>query len=198
MIYAAVHKRSGTHGVLAGLYTLGGAVMAVAAGSPDGSVLDAVFSALLFPMWIAGGGHALAIRRWVFDLPRSGARSRLADRQRAALAAIAEEDAARREAMRIVSRDPNLAVSLKIGRIDITDRVFPDGGLIDVNNVPADVLGQATGLPQEICRPIIETRRALGGFQSVAEMSVTLDLPPHLLDKIADRLIFLPPVQQAT
>lgn len=193
MIYAAVHKRNSLHGVLAALYAASLVVLAITVSIPDDSTLDYVFGAVMFLSWSVGGAHALGIRRWVFDLPRpNNGTPGLADKQQAALAAVEEEAEARREALRIVESDPSLAVTLKIGRIDMPGRAFPDGGLIDVNNVPATALKQATGLPDLICRRITETRPKVGGYESVTEMSVTLDLPPHLLDTIADRLVFLP------
>ncbi len=155
-----------------------------------------MYSIALTGQWLVGGSHALAIRRWVFDLPppahaEPGHRS-IADQQQAALATQNEHQRARERARRIAEDNPSRALALRIGRVDMPDRAYPDGGLVDINNVPADALVAATGLPPEICARIVSTRTTVGPVQSVAELSIALDLPPYLLDGIADRLIFLP------
>ncbi len=38
----------------------------------------------------------------------------------------------------------------------------------------------------------MRTRGEIGGFSSVPELSVMMDLQPHALDHVADRMIFLP------
>ena len=79
---------------------------------------------------------------------------------------------------------------LGIGRPDL-DGPFDDGGLVDVNHSPAEVLCELPGIDRGIADRIVSTRSELGGFTSLDEMSVTLDLPPAKLDAISDRLLFL-------
>jgi len=38
----------------------------------------------------------------------------------------------------------------------------------------------------------VEVREQIDGFESVGDFANVLDLPPHLLDRIRDRLICLP------
>jgi hypothetical protein len=45
----------------------------------------------------------------------------------------------------LLGRDPAVAAELRIGRPDLP-RNFDDGGLIDVNTVPAQVLSRLLGL----------------------------------------------------
>lgn len=125
--------------------------------------------------------HTLAVRREVSvagsdnDVQVAAARERL--RRRA-------------EARRLVRADPRLALELGIGRPDLT-RQFDDGGLVDVNHAPARSLCDALGLDLGTAERIVRTRSELGGFASVDELSVTLDLHPAQLDSVADRLLFL-------
>jgi DNA uptake protein ComE-like DNA-binding protein len=53
------------------------------------------------------------------------------------------------------------------------------------------VIARLPGIDVETAERIVVTRSQLGGFASVDELSVTLDLPPSQLDGIADRLLFI-------
>lgn len=193
MIYAAVHTRHKVQALLAVVYAALTVLAMMSAGAADESALDNVFEACLTVLWLLGTGHALAIRKWVFD-QRTGSRTRtLRERQAAALEAHREQEAVRERAKRIVAEDPQLAAELEIGRVDKRARKFPDGGLVDVNNVDAEALAKATALPGETVDKIVEMRDQVGGFDSAADVAVTLDLPPTLLDAVEDRLVFLPP-----
>jgi hypothetical protein len=96
----------------------------------------------------------------------------------------------RTEARKLAMGDPRLAHELGIGRPDL-DGPFDDGGLVDVNHSPAEVLCELPGIDRTIANRIVSVRSELGGFTSLDEMSVTLDLPPAQLDAISDRLLFL-------
>ena len=125
--------------------------------------------------------HALAVRRDVGieiddnDRHVSAAKQRI--RRRA-------------EARKIATDDPRLALELGIGRPDLGEP-FDDGGLVDVNHTPAEVLVTLAGVDQRLADLIVSTRSQLGGFTSIDELSVTLDLHPAQLDAIADRLLFV-------
>lgn len=137
-------------------------------------------SLLLMCMGLATA-HALGIRRDVAgetddnDKQVSAARQRLKRRA---------------EARKIAIDDPMLARELGIGRPDLGGR-FDDGGLVDVNHSPAEVLVTLPGIDHGVAGRIVATRSELDGFTSVEELSVTLDLHPTQLDAIADRLLFL-------
>jgi DNA uptake protein ComE-like DNA-binding protein len=125
--------------------------------------------------------HTLAVRREVSvagsdnDVQVAAARERLRRRK---------------EARRLVGADPSLALELGIGRPDLP-RQFDDGGLVDVNHSPADVLGKILCVDDATAQRIVATRSELGGFTSLDELSVTMDLHPAQLDSVADRLLFL-------
>lgn len=96
----------------------------------------------------------------------------------------------RAEARKLATIDPKLAHELGIGRPDLPSD-FDDGGLVDVNHAPSDVLAALPGMGRQVAEQIVRTRSELGGFASLDELSVTLDLHPEQLDVIEDRLLFL-------
>jgi hypothetical protein len=134
---------------------------------------------LLLCMGVATA-HALAIRRDV------ATRADENDHVNAAKQRLKR----RTEARKLAMRDLRLAHELCIGRPDLGGP-FDDGGLVDVNHSPAEVLCELLGIDRRIADRIVSTRSELGGFTSLDEMSVTLDLPPAQLDAISDRLLFL-------
>jgi DNA uptake protein ComE-like DNA-binding protein len=136
--------------------------------------------ALLLTCMGTATAHALAVRRDVAvdiddEMHVNAARQRLKRRARARKLAI---------------DDPDLAHELGIGRPDLSGE-FDDGGLVDVNHSPVEVLVTLQGIDQGIADRIASYRHELGGFTSLDELSVTLDLHPAQFDAIADRLLFL-------
>lgn len=148
-----------------------------------GVTIIAGFAGGLFWDWIAPaclGGvvtvHAFVLRKDVFevDVVRS-------DRQK------------RRQALKLVVQDPQEAIRLFIGRVDIpeTDR-YPDGGLIDMNNIPSYAMRAATGIDEETADRIVSVRKELWGFESLGDLCMQLDLAPQAFDAVSERLVFLP------
>jgi hypothetical protein len=137
--------------------------------------------ALLLMCMGMASAHALAIRRDVAieiddnDLHVTAARERLRRRE---------------QARKLATGDPKLAHELGIGRPDLHGQ-FDDGGLVDVNHSPVEVLAALSGIDRQTAQRIVSTRAELGGFTSLEELSVTLDLHPAQLDSIADCLLFL-------
>lgn len=207
MIWAAVHKRHAVQAIFAAIYTI--ALIAVIAvvvspGEEISAAQSAAFAVGGLVIWVGGLGHALGIRRWAFDLtkatparPLTGPppmpmpmQSELRARQQAAMAAAMDERQAREFARDVARNDPPQAYRLQIGRVDIPNRAFPDGGLVDVNNVSADALAAATGLPAPIVERIATVRQESGGFSSLEELCALTQLPPQTFDHLADRLYF--------
>jgi len=159
-------------------FALGAAVTLMALSSA--LTVGIGLSLLLVCMGVATA-HALAVRRDVAievddnDLHVAAAKERLRRRG---------------EARKLAASDPALANELGIGRPDLPGP-FDDGGLVDVNHSPVAVLAELPGIDEPTARRIVTTRSELGGFTSLDDMSVTLDLPPHRLDAISDRLLFL-------
>ena len=191
MVFAIVRVRHWLHILMALVYVVCVVLMFSNSGYPDDTPQDVTFGWALAVNMMVGTGHGLIIRRKFFELdkPRAQQPSVLQERQQAALALSIENEQARASARKLLESDPARAVELRIGRIDIPDRLFPDGGLIDVNNVPVDML--ISRMPELLpYRNGIATGQRFG-FASVEDMSVTIGLPPRMLDHAAEMLIFL-------
>lgn len=198
MVFAAFRYRHIANWALAAVYVACAITLIVTAGAADDSALDNVFEAVLAVNIFVGTGHALIVRSRVFSRrpERLGTRApgpqSALEQQRSALAADEEQAKLRRVALEIVEDDPIRAVYLQIGRIDLPGRQFPDGGLIDLNNVPHDALKQRIEVLAPYTDQLVDARQRLRGFSSLEDMSIALSLPPLLLDHLADRLVFLP------
>jgi len=125
--------------------------------------------------------HALMIRRSLFfenecnDGSATFARARMRRRQ---------------QARRIAAKDPTLARELRIGRPD-RQPAYDDGGLIDVNHVPACVLSAIEGIGPELATAIVTARESIRRFDSREDLEATLGLDPYALDGASDLLVFL-------
>jgi DNA uptake protein ComE-like DNA-binding protein len=85
-----------------------------------------------------------------------------------------------------------LADELRIGRPDLAGR-YDDGGLVDLNSAPADVIAQICGIPAVVANAIVEFRdRRAQPFTNVDELFVMADLPVSTWDRIRDRAVLLP------
>ena len=127
---------------------------------------------------LAAHGSSAASKSSTRDPRGTGARQRAVERLRL-----------RQEAREIIGRDPVLADELRIGRPDLP-REFDDGGLIDVNHVPAEVLAGVPDMSEDIAHRIISTRKAITRFESIDDLSVMTGLPPQTFDHLADLFIF--------
>jgi len=136
--------------------------------------------------WLVGTVHALAFRASVFGThpPIQGTALD------AAIDMAEDRRELRRKARKIATEDPVLARELGIGRPD-AQRNFDDGGLIDVNYVPADVLLRLSGMTAEMAERVVQVREIRGPYVSVDELSVFAEVPPGLADRLAEYLLFL-------
>lgn len=104
--------------------------------------------------------------------------------------AVARARIARRnEARELAGQDPVLARELRIGRPDLP-RQFDDGGLVDVNSVPGDVLAAQLRLTAQEVESVLTARGQLGRFTGPDELSVYSQLAPSRIDEIRDLLWF--------
>lgn len=94
----------------------------------------------------------------------------------------------RQQARELLAAHPKVARELHIGRPDL-ERTFDDGGLVDVNAVPAGVLSAFTGLPPGRTAAIAADRARNGPLTTVEELISRGLLPPAELDRVRDRLI---------
>ncbi len=138
-------------------------------------------------MWLAlATGTAATIQSFVIrDQVVHGSTAR-DDVIGGAMETLRRRDASRR----IVAQNPQLARELMIGRPDL-DRRYDDGGLVDVNHVPVEVLATLPGIDRATAELIVDVRFGIGGFASADDLSVTLHLAPQVLDAAAPRMVFL-------
>ncbi|QMW66584.1 helix-hairpin-helix domain-containing protein [Mumia sp. ZJ1417] len=96
----------------------------------------------------------------------------------------------RAEARAMAANDPQMARDLCIGRPDLP-RHYDDGGLIDLNGAPAEVIARGLGLTQAQAEHIVEVRRQLGKFERVDDLVTLADLEPSVYDAAQERIILL-------
>lgn len=154
------------------------------------AVADATWGAVVFflaglGLWLGGFTHALIVRRDVFT-----ERPLYKDGNEAAVAAAERRRVVRGQARELADRDPALAVELCIGRPDLRRR-YDDGGLIDVNHAPRQVLDRIPGMTPELSGAIVEAREHSGPFVSAEELSPVAQLPPTLTPQLVEYGVFL-------
>jgi hypothetical protein len=95
----------------------------------------------------------------------------------------------RQQARELAEHNPALARDLKIGRPDMPHD-YDDGGLVDVNQVPAGELASCLGLTPAESAAVIEARNQLGRFSSPEELSVYAQLSPDRIQALRDWMMF--------
>lgn len=198
-IHAAIRLRRVWHSIAAATYLVLFTAAFATTESPSGSAGDVVFGAAVALCWLGGTAHAFAIRRRVFaprpDLPAPPIQGPPhvgpADGYFQGAVAEAEHRKELRRQARDAARDPAVAWDLRIGRPELPRR-HDDGGLIDVNHVPPQVLAALPGMTPDLVTRIASAREHCGGFVSVEELSALAQLPPALTPQLDEYTIFLP------
>jgi DNA uptake protein ComE-like DNA-binding protein len=151
--------------------------------SPDhpGSTARGVAAALAIVAWVGGGTHALVISN---DAVR-----RIQGSEDPALEAAETRMERRAEGRHLLASKPALAREVGVGRPDIPGA--DDYGLVDVNHCPAIALTRLPGISNDLAGRIVRQREQAGGFSSVEDLGVLLDLPPAIVDEIRDTAVFL-------
>ncbi|NEA30941.1 helix-hairpin-helix domain-containing protein [Streptomyces sp. SID13031] len=96
----------------------------------------------------------------------------------------------RNQARHIAATEPTRARALGIGRPDLP-RQFDDGGLIDVNDAPVDLLDTLPGITGRQAAAIVASRTQQGRFRLVDELWTRELLPTQLAPQLADRLVVI-------
>lgn len=183
-VHAAVRLRTVRMWLVAAVYTivwLAVGPAGVLVQNPD--VNEAVQGFSQLGLVVAATTHAFVLRERVFPPP--GPPAITGDPVVAAALAARQR---REQARAITTRDPALARELRIGRPDLP-RQFDDGGLVDVNHVPVQVLVDRLGLSQAEAERVVETRDRLGRFTNPAELAVYAELPEATVEAVRDRLL---------
>ena len=118
-----------------------------------------------------------------------GAYTNSTERSNYVIARGVERMALREAARQIVLTQPRLADELRIGRPDLP-REFDDGGLVDINHVPASVLAQLPDVSRNLALRIVDARQTIDCFESLDDISLVLGMPPQKLDHLRDVALF--------
>lgn len=193
MIHAAVRTRSWRQGATVPVYVVALAFMLVFA-TGNGNDNDTLFTVGMAVNTIVGVVHAIAIRAWVFKnvLREHDAAADTEAQQDRAVARIHADEEARAHARALVERDPAMARELGIGRPDRPGRDYPDGGLVDVNHVPVDVLADTLGMPVELAKNIVAIREQVGDLKNLDDLLMLLNTDGHDVAPYGQRLVFVP------
>lgn len=189
VIYGGVRLRRRGHvaaGIGYGALFLGSFVGALFSDADQVSIIDVFVVPALLISWLGGTVHAAVLQRSV----------RAADREPRrpvdpALVEVRDRADKRAQARVLLASNPGFAAELLIGRPDLGRR-YDDGGLVDVNNVPAATLAAELALPPALADQIATARDRVGGFSSADELVVYCDdLTTARLDTVRERLVFL-------
>ena len=108
-----------------------------------------------------------------------------------AVAMVEEARRKRQEARELATRDGQMARDLRIGRPDLPRR-YDDGGLVDLNTAPADVIAWVCQIPAPSARAIVDARTQLGRFTSFDEAAVYASLGDDEVEAIKDKGLIIP------
>jgi hypothetical protein len=109
------------------------------------------------------------------DSRLDGARERLAEREKA---------------LKLARENPQLALEAGVGRPDLPGAY--DGGLIDLNHAPAEIIAYLPTFDAELAGRIVTARERVDGFASLEDLGTVLDLPGDQVEHLRDRVVFLP------
>jgi hypothetical protein len=122
------------------------------------------------------------------EILRQGSGARFDGPEPALAAALAARDR-RTEARKLATDDPLIARDLRVGRPDL-QRHYDDGGLVDLNNAPADAIASVCGLDADTAEAIVDIRATVGGFAAVEDVGAVV--PFGAMDRVRDRAVVLP------
>jgi hypothetical protein len=172
VIYAGarVHRRSW---VALGAVYAAVLVAALVIDGPDGSFADDLSFGLALLTWAAQLVHTMVV-----EPPDT-------ERMRAERAAQKRE-----EARRLAREDEVRALELGIGRPDLPESF--DGGLVDLNNAPAEAIASVSGVDRALADRIVAVREEIHGFSSLEDAAHVLELNAPLVDRIRRHVVVLP------
>lgn len=177
-------------GLDAGLYVLLALTPQDSQGQATSGPISTIGGLLALGLIIVGCVLVAPLRRMAYEGTPTDAVDEQAPVDPAISAALAAR-ARRDEARQLAADDPLLARELHIGRPDLP-RTYDDGGLVDLNSAPAEVIAKACDVPAGVATAIVSTRESRGEpFTNVDELFVLADLPVATWDRIRDRAVLL-------
>lgn len=169
--------------------------MLVGAGDSEGPISD-LGLAIYFAAWIGAVIYALVIGPKV-DWPPKGTYVQMGppppppyDPNAGAVAGVHAGRIKREEARELARRDPQMARDLRIGRPDLP-RQYDDGGLVDANSAPLEVLQGSLDLTRDQATQLIDARHQLGRFEHPDDLINLAGLEPNTFDTVRDRIVLL-------
>jgi DNA uptake protein ComE-like DNA-binding protein len=154
-----------------------------------GSVEMAIGVLSLFGLVFGGCMQQVRLRREAYDVHPSQHTRRSDTAVDPAIARVLDARARRVLARKIAAKDPLMAHELRIGRPDLR-RTYDDGGLVDLNAASAQAIARACELAPGLARAIVDARSA-GGFLSVDDVFVLIDIPPRVWPVVRDKAVVI-------
>lgn len=186
-VYAAIRFRSRTFALFAAMYgTLAFLCLWLLNATPATDTWQSAVGAAVALASVCGGtGHIWALHQETVEGP--GQRTSTSDNP--AIRRAQDRLRLREEARRIASRQPDVARELRIGRPDLP-RYFDDGGLVDINHVPPEIIEKLPDIGRDAAQHIVVTRSVVGRFDSLEDLALTTGLAPQTFDEAQHLLIF--------
>jgi DNA uptake protein ComE-like DNA-binding protein len=168
--------------VFAGYLAASSVVLVLMSIAGPADAVSATAGTLAIAVMAVAGAHAFIAFR-----PTPQASTTAASEQ--ALAAARDRMRRRHQARELAGHNPVLARDLRIGRPDLPHD-YDDGGLVDVNHVPADVLVSCLALTPAEAATVVATREQLGRFSGPDELTAYTELPPDRVEAFRDWTMF--------
>ncbi len=150
-------------------------------------VVDAIIVSQFLINWLVGSAHTCWLEAQLKSRKSSAERTSSED---PTVLAAQQRLARRQRARALLTNNPALAAELLIGRPDLGGH-YDDGGLVDINHVPAEVIAQELRIPLPVAVEIVEQRSRIGGFQSTDDLVVYCEtITPNQVSVVRDRLLF--------
>ncbi|GAA2168804.1 MULTISPECIES: hypothetical protein [Glycomyces] len=161
---------------------------------------DALAFVSLFASTVGASAHLFAIRRYVWAPveTRPPSPPKQPRQRKPAVAgpdwvspALDRAARLREDARRLAEGDPALAKRNGIGRPELPRQV-DDGGLVDLNHAPVEVLRELPGFNESTARRVRERVERLGPFHGIDEVIVEIDIAPGFEKHMREYALFLP------
>jgi hypothetical protein len=191
LAYAVIQRRPKDWAVFAAYLAATVAMIVALAAVNSNSGAGAGVGGFIVALAGCAAVHAAIVFRPSRGLSPLGTSIPLSPRQRnrQAVAQAQGRIERRKDARHLVATNPSLARDLRIGRPDLP-REYDDGGLVDVNHVPAAVLAGPLGLSAAEVSDVLAARDKLGRFSSADELCAYTSLTPDRVDELRELMIF--------
>lgn len=93
-------------------------------------------------------------------------------------------------ALKLARENPRLALEAGVGRPDLPGAY--DGGLVDLNHAPPEVIACLPNFDDDLAHRVIAARERVDGFTSLEDFGILLDLSGAQVEHLRDHVVFLP------